>query len=278
MHRLNLIEGIPGSGKTTMSKLLYEALKSEGIKVEHFSEGDVHPADLSWQSILEVDTFEKLLLKYEAYKEILLKHSLIENGLVFTAYTQLGLEQNTDLYQYLKDHEIYSIGADQETFKEAHLTRWQHFVRHANPETVYIFECVLLQNHVTQLILEYEASEEDIKAYLDDFIKVIHDLSPIIHYLSPKSVNEAIRHVAKERRPEHQDRQNVWIDRVVDDVSKTPYGRRHGLNDIEGFIQFTSHRQSIEKRLLKKLSVECNCIEHSGMDWKEVFNSIKTLS
>ncbi len=275
MHKLNLIEGIPGSGKTTMSKLLYQTLKNEGIKVKHFNEGSSHPADLSWQSILDDNKYKELLLKYPEYVNQIKTNTVIEDGLAITAYTLLDIDRNSDLYKYLQAHEIYSINADLKTFKQAHLLRWKKFVKNADKNTVYIFECVLLQNHITQLMLEYQVSEKQIESYINEFLDIVKSMSPIIHYLAPKSVELAIRHVAEQRRPENQDRKSIWIDRVIEDVSKTPYGIKYDVKNIEGFIDFTSKRQTIEKNILKNLNSEINVIEHKGSEWKEVLDRIK---
>lgn len=274
MHRLVLIEGIPGSGKTTMSKKLYQALTDQGLNVEQYTEGDQHPADLSWQSILSIDEYNFLLSKYPEHESDIKGNSIMEDDIVITAYTLLNINHESDLYKYLENHEIYSINADLETFKQAHLTRWKKFVEQSDNNTIYIFECVLLQNHITQLMLEYEASQETINIYIKEFLEVIKEMSPIIHYLSPLSVEEAITHVAKERRPENQERQNIWIDRVLDYVVDTPYGIRHKITGIEGFIKFSSHRQSIEKKLLDQLEIEANIIEHDGLSWNRVLENI----
>ncbi|WP_240841392.1 hypothetical protein [Acidaminobacter sp. JC074] len=274
MHRLILIEGIPGSGKTTISRRLADELSNDGYKVLHVNEGGSHPADLSWQSILTEKEFKALVEKYPSYKEVLNKHTLIEDELAITAYTCLGLDKTSDLYKYLEKREIYSIDADIETFKRAHINRWKKFVKEADKDAVYVFECVLLQNHITQLILEYEADKRLIRNYMNDFVAVIKDMSPIIHYLAPASVENAIRHVAEERRPKYQDRQDIWIDRVLDYVRNTPYGKRHNLKSIEGFIGFTSHRQAIELELLKALDIHVNIIEHENRNWDQVFSRI----
>lgn len=44
--KLILIEGLPGSGKSTTARLVHEILMQKGIESELFCEGDLdHPAD-----------------------------------------------------------------------------------------------------------------------------------------------------------------------------------------------------------------------------------------
>ena len=50
-HRLILIEGIPGSGKSTLSARLETWLKDQGIAARLYSEGDAHPADLACHGV-----------------------------------------------------------------------------------------------------------------------------------------------------------------------------------------------------------------------------------
>jgi len=174
----------------------------------------------------------------------------------------------------LASHEIYSIKADLDTFKTTHLKRWRKFVDNISSDTIYIFECVLLQNHITHLMLEYEVSEDEIEIYFKDFIEVIKVMNPILHYLSPIFVDGAIRHVAKVRRPGYQKRNNVWIDRVIDYTAKTPYGLHNGIVDMDGYIQFSIQRQGVEKRLINEWKIDVQVIEHDGLNWERVLEKV----
>jgi len=162
----------------------------------------------------------------------------LESNYAITAYTSLNINRDSDLYGYLESKEIYSQDTDIDTFKQAHLRRWKKFVEPADSNSIYVFECVLLQNHITQLMLEYDVTEEVIYSYIMEFMTIVDEMSPVIIYLAPESVEKAIKHVAKERAPKYQDRQDVWIDRVIEYISKTPYGVTHGINDIEVVLIF----------------------------------------
>lgn len=270
MTQLIIVEGVPGSGKTTTSKRIYEAMKDRGCKVKHAEEGSLHPADLSWQSILSLDEYQQVLSNYSEFKAIIEANTVIEGKLAITAYTNLGLTKNSPLYTYLSSKEIYNIGADIETFKQAHTMRWKQFVKKVKQYECYVFECVLLQNHVTQLMLEFDASIDEMSEYLTSFVDILKPLYPQIIYLLPTSIKVATEHIAHIRRPEFQDRDDVWIDRVAEYVANTKYGKEHDLHGLEGFISFSEARKDIEGKLLGELSISSTTIRHDGSSWDEV--------
>ncbi len=46
--KLILIEGIPGSGKSTIAQKTGEYLSARGLKTKVYAEGQLHPVDLAW--------------------------------------------------------------------------------------------------------------------------------------------------------------------------------------------------------------------------------------
>lgn len=66
--KLILVEGIPGSGKTTIAKRLYDHLVANNIKTNLYLEGDIdHPIDLGWYAYFCKHDYENFISDYSEY-------------------------------------------------------------------------------------------------------------------------------------------------------------------------------------------------------------------
>lgn len=74
--KLIIFEGIPGSGKTTTSQLLYKYFLQNGIDSDIFIEGSEHPIDLPFFAYLSLSEFETLLVRYQKQAKWLLRNSI----------------------------------------------------------------------------------------------------------------------------------------------------------------------------------------------------------
>ena len=99
-----------------------------------------------------------------------------------------------------------------EEFKRLHFERWRQFSREADPETVYIFECAYLQNHISEMLRAHEMTEEAIIRYMKALIQTVEPLKPKLIYLSQPDVRETIQRVAEERRSPEPKQWKDWID------------------------------------------------------------------
>ena len=127
MSQAYFIEGIPGSGKTTYAKRLYDYFVSKGKKVQLYSEGDLHPIDLAWCSILKTEKFNELCETHSAYREQILQHSKFLENTVVTAYTKVRVDDSdVTFYDDFAPFEIYKT-KDFNYFKQTHLDLWRRF-------------------------------------------------------------------------------------------------------------------------------------------------------
>ena len=67
--KLILLEGIPGSGKTTFARKIAEWFRRMGITVNLFSEGQSHPADLGWNACVPIALYENIAAAIAATNE-----------------------------------------------------------------------------------------------------------------------------------------------------------------------------------------------------------------
>ena len=256
MAHLVLVEGIAGTGKSTTAKKLEEILRARGVDVLCFQEGDLHPCDLAWHACVPLPIYEELFRTYEAQRDLLTQYTLVEGNYAYVAYTKLGLGPHHPLFTALKGYEPYQGRASLDQFRELHLSRWQNFAERVKEDrTTYIFECAFFQNHVSELMLTYQASPEAITEHMQALIETVRPLEPLLIYLSPADVSWVIDHAAEERKsdsPEWKD----WIDQVVDYIAASSYGEANGVSGRADILEFFEERRRLELSILEQLPIE----------------------
>lgn len=275
-NRLILIEGIPGSGKSTIANKIKEYLESRGIKVKLYSEGDAHPTDLAWHAYLTMDEYNQILKENPAYKDVLMQYTQIEGEHAIVAYTKLGLPMKSKvLIEYLESKEVYDGKVDLETFKSLHFKRWRAFAKNkVNDDCVYIFECAYLQNHVNELIGYCCKSKDYIEAYMLELIHIVKCLNPKLIYLTQSDVEETIRRVAEERVSPDKSKWDDWIELVIRYIENSKYAQVENLKGYEGAIRFFKDRKKCEELIIEKLDIDKAVIHNISYDWNKVFEDV----
>lgn len=104
--KLVMVEGIPGSGKSTFAQKIADYYRNKSIVVNLFNEGQAHPADLAWLACIPLDTIDTLLFKYKELENDITKNMHISDGYAIIAYTQVKTD-NRGFYKELESYEIY---------------------------------------------------------------------------------------------------------------------------------------------------------------------------
>lgn len=250
MNRLIIVEGIPGSGKTTLAQRIAESLRAIRKDVNLYVEGDLHPTDMAWCACLTQEEYQGVCRKYPEYEGAFEKNKSQWKEYVILAYTKVtGLSEQ--LLRYFEQKEIYDGRRSKEIFCEIHKSRWQRFGEEATG--INIFECALLQNHINEFLLFRDGDEVSITAYIKELIHAVQRLDPIIIYLSPNP-KESIERAAKERVDDKGN--HVWEEGIAQYIAASLYGMKTGLIGTKGMYQYFEKRREMEIRMLEKLSVK----------------------
>lgn len=281
-HKLILVEGIPGAGKTTTARKIKKDLMDQGFQVNLYEEGMSHPADISWQAVLlkeEYDEFKQECLELwrnskksitsEELMNLIEEQVRLEEDYALLAYTKIRFpeEQYWNLMGKVASKEMCDGRSSLFDFKKIHLKRWSNFAQKVSElDEVNIFECAFLQNHIFELMGVYEKSDEEILFYLRELMETVKDLNPMIVYIKPDSVEAVIGKAAEERKAPNTSRKD-WIDEISDWVSNSNYGKHHNLQGKTGVIEFCSERLRLDQYMLKHLGIPVQEIHRESVDF-----------
>lgn len=242
-YNLILVEGLPGTGKTTLSEQLFKQFKERGIQTELLlEENEKSPSNFF--NIAGIPKMDYVNFSNDTSPIIETDNYVFVNSRHYTDKTAKQLQR-------------YDIGDEFNKFISLHeyvhctLEWWQSWGKNYTKDSILILDSAFMQNPINEMIFR-KAVDSEVKEYIQAISEIIKPLNPICIYLRRDNAETAID-FAKAVKGEH------WakgIDRLADIGCSDLFERR--------FI--------LENALLSLVpNIVCNI---DGCDWSDA--EIKT--
>lgn len=275
--KLIIVEGIPGSGKTSTAQYVHRLIEAKGIEARLFLEGNLdHPADFEAVACLEPEEQAQVLAAFPEQRECLEQWASIQDGRTFYSFGKMGESGcPEDLCSALARFEVYEH-IPLQRYYEVSLKRWQAFAARADREdALWIFECCLIQNPLTVLLAHHDRPEAEIKSHVLALAQAIQTLNPVLIYLDARNVQVTLEQVARQRPKE-------WLEFVIQYVTGQDYGQSLGLRGFAGMIRFyeTLRRAGLEiyeQLAWNKLRLDVSSSEDQAVGWEAIHAQIKSF-
>lgn len=150
---------------------------------------------------------------------------------------------------------------DFETERRLILEKWRSFADSADKDTVYVFNCIFLQNPMCETMVRFGMEQAESQKYISEIAGIIRPLSPVVVYIDVEDVRAVIENVLDERG-------KGWLDAVIDYHVSQGYGRQNGLTGFDGYITCFEERKKRETAILKALDIESHIIERDMISKK----------
>lgn len=270
--KLILVEGLPGSVKTSTARFVAEWLRHQGVRCQLFLEGDLaHPADFESVACFRAQELADRVRGFPKEAGILQSAAWTTPVHTFIPYGKLLQRANLPetLQHELQRHDVYTLpSAD---YGQLIRQRWHAFAQqHQDHDGVVIFECSFLQNPITQLFVYNDAEELDVHEQIIGLGETVSILNPVLFYLNPADVHDTIARVSQERP-------TSWLEFVIWYHTQQGYGLRRGLQGFRGYIEVLRQRRALELALLNKLPMNMVQLDNPQADWSDTHRQIAAV-
>ncbi|MBB6453103.1 hypothetical protein HNQ94_001551 [Salirhabdus euzebyi] len=268
-NKLIMVEGVPGSGKSTTAKYIYEKLKEKGIDVRFFPEGDTeHPADYESVAYLSEEQLKKVMALYPDDQPLIEKFTEKKGDFYFVHYYDLYHEQPDKEY-LVRSFQVYDIYEQPlEIFEKLALDYWKEFVEEAKKnDVIYLFECCYIQNSFTKFIAYHNANIDKWNHFIQQVSKVVNPLHPKLIYLYQDNIEPAFTRVYEKRSAQ-------WAEFFIAYHTENGYGKANNLKGLEGTIHYLSMRQNEEIKAIKQLEMDSILIKNDEQEWDSYYQTI----
>ena len=263
--KLIIVEGIPGSGKTSTARFIQGMLDEAQIPNELYLEGNLdHPADYEGVAWLPAQALEAYLQRNSLNRTLIDPYTWVDDEDGFIAYRKLERDHreavSPEVINFLSQHDVYEVPTA-DLYCRLALKRWKTFAEEAerNGKT-YVFECCLIQNPLAVLMLHHNMSEAYALGHIRSVIHLLEGLNPTIVYFWQKDTRAAFDKITQERPKE-------WMDFVIAYTESGKWSKANGQSGYEGVVKFYDDRKQSEMRLLHDLGDRTLLVENTDYDW-----------
>jgi hypothetical protein len=238
--RLVIVEGIIGSGKSTLSRFLARQIARAG-----------RPAQLYVAEFFRHDSPERNRPGFISFAELLAGTNRQENP--------------TDAARPLRDRcDSWRAFWDTATpggIAERAESNWHGFVQEAGgSDTVNVFDGQFFNGDVTALMLLDEPHAR-LEAFQDSIVRTAAPLRPVLIYLRPADVSATLTRAGEVRG-------QSWV-QAQSGKLEAPYCRRRGLTGIDGWIALYEAYRRTTDQLFETAAVPKVRIDVSPDGWRE---------
>jgi hypothetical protein len=259
--RLLLVEGVPGSGKTTTARSAARWLARAGARVAVYNEGDPQPADLAWQWWLAPEEFEAVCRAHPGAQAELRRCAWVGAAGVAVAYSKVDPDrcsgQWPQVQAVMQGREPFNGTIPADTFVAMLAARWAEFGASegsADDADVVVFDGAFLQNTLVELVL---FADRDADAITGDLFRLAESVArwrPLLLRLVPVDLAAALDAVGRERVD--GEGHPWWRESAEAYTADTPWARARGLSAPGALQAYLAIRQRLEAQILPLLPLE----------------------
>ena len=151
-------------------------------------------------------------------------------------------------------------------FIEKIVTRWRIFVNEHDATGITIFDGVLSQLFIAELVL-MNAEEETIVDSIHMIVDVIRVLKPHVIHLYQEDIRASILKA-------YNNRNEVWQKKIDGFIERTTYGKSRNLVGLPGYVSFNQMYGRLLRRIMSDLDLACVSIETTQGEWQAYYKQI----
>jgi hypothetical protein len=265
-----MVEGLPGSGKSTTAHGLGQWLAAHGLTVEHYAEGRVdHPVDFEQVAVLTNEDLVGLLGQLPAEANALIG-AAERSGDAWLVRHGRRPDLPRSLVRRLREFDGYDGNVTPELHSRVLTESWRRFGGSERRDVVHVWECVLLQNPVCALVARFDQPASVLERHVAALVEAVSALSPALVYLDPGDPAAVLERAAAERPQE-------WLDSVIAYHTGQGHGLARGLSGFDGYVEFMRHRRRLELGLLSSLDLPALVVEVGDGRWPAHTQTIRSF-
>lgn len=263
--RLIMLEGLPGTGKSTNSHFLQMQLERNGHPVKWIHEvARPNPTQRVSESCFTHEEYLLFVKTYPQARDVLHHVAAFHHRTV--GFDMLEIEWNyrsaigDTVYKALQEYDSWIVKTEMRA--EYMMDKWLSFAEKAllDKDCIYILDSSIFQFQLWGFLLE-NAPYKELESYIHRLIALVKPLNPALIYLYRENVEHTIGFLEKKRGV--QSLEGIWQrDHPQPYYQDKPKG-------AEGFKHFLRDYAAIAARLYEAIDCKKISIDLSGDIWEQ---------